>query len=195
MSKSQRGMSLLLDQACKEARSGNSDIQNQVKSIGNKFLNAVEIGAQEAAYLLLQFPITRSSSNIVFLNTSPPDERTFLLKSKEDLQQMDPDDTDIECGHIIKRYSERPHILKGYCRAVFAFKINLIFPKHIQDPYADCYEDAPFHMNNDSIDEVEFLPGHQTINVTLKSGIQIKSCATPKIIRFVNYNQKTGLEK
>lgn len=61
MSKSQRGMSLLLDQACKGAREGNLDIRNQVRVIGNKFVNAVEVSAQEAAYLLLQLPITRFS--------------------------------------------------------------------------------------------------------------------------------------
>ncbi|KAJ8048298.1 ATP-dependent DNA helicase PIF1 [Holothuria leucospilota] len=194
MSKSQRGMSLLLDQACKEAKNGNSDIQNQVKSIGNKFLNAVEVSAQEAAYLLLQLPITRSSRNVIFINTSPPDERTFLLKSKEDLEQMDPDDTDIECGNIIKRYSQRPHLLEQYCLADYASKINIIYPKEIQDPYDDCYEDDPFHMKNESQDEAQFLSGQETVNVTLKSGVQIKSCSTPKIIRFVNYNQKTDPE-
>ncbi|KAJ8023489.1 hypothetical protein HOLleu_35946 [Holothuria leucospilota] len=138
MSKSQRGTSLLLDQACKEPRAGNSDIQNQVRTIGNKFLNAVEVSAQEAAYLLLQLPITRSSS-------------------KENLQQMDPNDTDIESGNIIKRYAVRPHILKGYCLADYASKITMIYPKDIQDPYDDCYEDDPSQMNDGSRDEASLL--------------------------------------
>ena len=43
--KGQRGMSALLDQACKEARLGNSDLKKQVRHMGNKFLNAVEISA------------------------------------------------------------------------------------------------------------------------------------------------------
>jgi hypothetical protein len=57
ITKGQRGMSKLLENACKEAKSGNKDLINQVRHIGNKFLNAVEISAQEAVYLTLQLPL------------------------------------------------------------------------------------------------------------------------------------------
>ena len=46
-------MSKLLRKASEEASSGNKDIINKVRHIGNKFLNAVEISAQEAVYLVL----------------------------------------------------------------------------------------------------------------------------------------------
>ena len=46
-------MSKLLRKASEEASSGNKDIINKVRYIGNKFLNAVEISAQEAVYLFL----------------------------------------------------------------------------------------------------------------------------------------------
>ena len=45
ISKAQKGMSELLRQACTEARKGNSSIKQQVRDIGNKFLNSVEISA------------------------------------------------------------------------------------------------------------------------------------------------------
>ena len=44
ISKSQRGMSDLLNRAAKEAREGNLDIR-QVRHIENHFLNSVEVGA------------------------------------------------------------------------------------------------------------------------------------------------------
>ena len=50
ISKAQKGMSELLRTACEEARRDNSCIKQQVKDIGNKFLNSVEISAQEAVY-------------------------------------------------------------------------------------------------------------------------------------------------
>ena len=53
ITKGQRGMSKLLRKASEEASSGNKDIINKVRHIGNKFLNAVEISAQEAVYLVL----------------------------------------------------------------------------------------------------------------------------------------------
>ena len=48
ISKAQKGMSELLRTACEEAKRGNSSIKQQVRDIGNRFLNNVEISAQEA---------------------------------------------------------------------------------------------------------------------------------------------------
>ena len=61
ISKAQKGMSELLRQASAEARKGNSNIKQQVRDIGNKFLNSVEISAQEAVYIVLQLPMKKSS--------------------------------------------------------------------------------------------------------------------------------------
>ena len=52
ISKAQKGMSELLRKACAEAKEGNSSIKQQVRDIGNKFLNSVEISAQEAVCIL-----------------------------------------------------------------------------------------------------------------------------------------------
>lgn len=81
ISKAQKGLSELLRKACDEARKGNSSIKQQVRDIGNKFLNSVEISAQEAVYIVLQLPMRRSSRDVIFINTSPPEERVELLKS------------------------------------------------------------------------------------------------------------------
>ena len=59
ISKSQGGMSELLRTACEEARQGNTSVKQQVRDIGHKSLNSVEISAQEAAYIAFQLP-TRS---------------------------------------------------------------------------------------------------------------------------------------
>jgi hypothetical protein len=45
ISKAQKGMSELLRRACAEAKEGNANIKQQVRDIGNKFLNSVEISA------------------------------------------------------------------------------------------------------------------------------------------------------
>lgn len=77
ISKSQRGMSNLLHEACEEARNGNMSLKQQVRQIGNNFLTHVEISAQEAAYLILQMPLRNSSRSVVFVNTNEPGQRTF----------------------------------------------------------------------------------------------------------------------
>lgn len=74
ISKGQRGMSNLLRHACEEARQNDSDIRQQVRRIGNKFLSHVEIGAQEAVYLVLQIPLRHTSRSVTFINTAPVDE-------------------------------------------------------------------------------------------------------------------------
>ena len=48
ISKAQKGMSQLLQRACDETRDGNSSLKQQVRDIGNRFVNSVEISAQEA---------------------------------------------------------------------------------------------------------------------------------------------------
>ena len=125
MSKAQRGMSVLISEACKEARHGNMDLRRQVRHIGKKFLNSVEVSAQEACYLLLQLPLTKSTRDVVFINTSTPEERTFLLKSKEALEKLPPDSTNIEADNIIKRYSKRPKALENWCLADYVSQLEV----------------------------------------------------------------------
>ena len=102
----------------KEAKSGNKELVNQVRHIGNKFLNAVEISAQEAVYLVLQMPL--------LINTSIPDDRGFLFKPIEKLQDMPDNSDDIESDNVIKRHQRRPNKLKNLCLADFVAWYNCI---------------------------------------------------------------------
>ena len=47
ISKAQKGMSELLRKACTEAKEGNSNVKQQLREIGNKFINCVEISAED----------------------------------------------------------------------------------------------------------------------------------------------------
>ena len=49
----------LLCRAVAEAKERNTNIKQQVRNIGNKFLNSVEISAQEAVFLVLQLPMRK----------------------------------------------------------------------------------------------------------------------------------------
>ena len=117
-------MSKLLRKACEEAKEGNMNIVNRVRHIGNKFLNAVEISAQEAVYLVLQMPLRRSSREFQFINTSDPDERTFLLKSMDKIKKLPDNSIDIESDNVIKRYQRRPKKLENVCLADFVAWYN-----------------------------------------------------------------------
>ena len=95
-------MSAKLDAAAKEARKGNFDLKKQVRHTGNIFTNSVEVSAQEAVYLDLQIPLTKCTGDIVFINTSTPEERVFLLKPKSVLDELPAETTDIESSNVIQ---------------------------------------------------------------------------------------------
>ena len=120
MMKSQRGMSVLLQTAAKEAKRGNVKLRDKLRLISNKFLNHCEISAQEAIYLLLQLPLTQSSRDVIFVNTSPPEKRVEIIKPISQLKQLPDDSTEVTCPGLIGRYAERPIQLEKLCLAEFA---------------------------------------------------------------------------
>ena len=120
ISKAQKGMSDLLRTACEEARRGNSSIKQQVRDIGNRFLNNVEISAQEAVYIVLQFPMRISSRQVVFVNTSPPEDRVQLLKPLQEINDMEDDSDEVYASGLIRRYIKRPAKLENLSLADWA---------------------------------------------------------------------------
>ena len=120
ISKAQKGMSELLRKACAEAKEGNANVKQQVRDIGNKFLNSVEISAQEAVYIILQLPMRKSSREVIFINTTPPEERVQLLKPINEIEQMPDESEEIHSGGLLKRYIERPASLQNVTLADWA---------------------------------------------------------------------------
>ena len=168
VTKGQKGMSVQMEHACSGAKRGNMDLKESVRHMGNVFLNAVETGQEEAAFLLLQLPMTFMSS--VFINTSPKNERTFLVKSKKVLEQMDPDSTDIQVTGLIARYSQRPHAMENYCLADFASKVNI------------CKNGSAESLNAKSV------------ICKSEDGTVYKTRKRDRIIHYVNYNKTNHRE-
>lgn len=131
ISKSQRGMSNLMHEACQEARNGNKSIQQQVRHIGNKFLTHVEICAKEIVYIVLQLSMRYSTRSFVFINTAPIETRTFLLKPYEVPSEMPENSTDIQSDNILARYQRRPRLLNNCCLADFVSHYDVVFPKKL----------------------------------------------------------------
>ena len=120
ISKAQKGMSQLLQRASDEAREGNSSIKQQVRDIGNKFLNSEEISAQEAVYIVLQIPMRKSSREVIFIPTAPPDERVQLLKPRNEIDEMEDDSEEIHSKGLLIRYIQRPACLENVTLADWA---------------------------------------------------------------------------
>ena len=107
------------DRLLPKRRKGNCSIKQQVRDIGSKFVNNVEISAQEAVYIVLQLPMRKASRQVIFINTSPPEERVELLKPLDDIKDMEDDCEDIYTNGLIKRYTmqtsnvEKSHLQTG----------------------------------------------------------------------------------
>ena len=199
ISKSQRGMSAQLDAAAKEARKGNLDLKKQVRHIGNVFSNCVEVSAQEAVYLDLQIPLTKCTRDIVFINTSVPEERIFLLKPKAALDELPAESTDVESDNVIQRYSKRPKQLSKFCLADYVSKVDIIYPKGNKVPEKvndknddDRGDSSSSNESEDSLDD-DNSQGSDLLYKT-KNGIKYKKRKVPRIIRYVKYNKKKDPE-
>ena len=83
-------------------------------------VNHVEISAQESVYLILQLAITKSSRATIFVNTSPPEERVYLLKSMDSILQLEDESEEVTATGLIHRYAERPQNMSAVTLAEYA---------------------------------------------------------------------------
>ena len=194
-------MSRLLERASEEAKSGNKDITNRIRHIGNKFLNAVEISAQEAVYLVLQMPWRRSSRDFQFINTSPVDERAFLLKKIDKLKELPDNSTDIESDNIIKRYQRRPKQLEKLRLANFVAWFNCVKDENAENDSKR--NDPAFTSIDDFLPETNFAENtdddpnsNNTLGIecqeneyNLKGGMKLVKRKKSKIICSVRYHK------
>ena len=197
ITKGQRGMSRLLEEAKEEVKSGNRDITQKVRHIGNKFLNAVEISTQEAAHLVLQIPMRRSTRDFQFMNNSHPDERTFLLKKLDKIKELPDNSCDIESDNIIERYQRRPKQLENICLADFVVWFNCVKDNDSDTVYGDKFyigsddfmpeafydvntnDDDPYNMDEQKSEQQE---------LKMKGGMKLVKSTKPKIIRSVRFH-------
>ena len=152
IAKSQRGMSNLLYNACKEAKRGNLDLKKQVYMIGNKFLNHVEVSAQEAVYYILQQQLYKASRDVVFVNTAPQEERVVMLKSHRIIKGLPNDSIDVEAAGLITHYSQRPECLEDMVLADYCSKYRR---ERSRGKSTVCNNEDDVEKNDDD-DDVEF---------------------------------------
>ena len=209
ITKGQRGMSRLLEKATEEVKTGNKDIAQslRLRHIGKKILNAVEISAQEAACLVLQMPVRRSTRDFQFINTSHPDERAFLLKKLDKIKELPDNSCDIESDNIIKRYQRRPKQLENICLADFVVWFNCVRDKESDTDFVDnlnmgsndfipetlfdvnTTDDEPYNMDN-NVDEEQ----SETQQLKLRGGMKLVKRKKPKIIRSIRFHKSKDPE-
>lgn len=107
INKVDKGLSSLLERIYRESRENNESVKQMLRERCSTYYNNSEISAQEAIYNLLSLRMTESSDSCIFINTLPPEERTYMLKSTIELQQLDENSVDCFLPNLIDHYAER----------------------------------------------------------------------------------------
>lgn len=178
----------------KKPNKKDSDIRQQVRRIGNQFLSHVEIGAQEAAYLVLQMPLRKSSREVVFIDTNELNNRTVLLKPYSSLKDMPESSTNVESDNALKRYKRRPKQMSKYCYADFVTWFDTSLEKCkkqvencegelLEEDYSHDLEDDILASAESNEDTDSFSHNEQTL-FEFRDGTIMKKRKKQKVLRY-----------
>ena len=195
ISKAQKGMSQLLQRACDEAREGNSSIKQRVRDIGNKFLNSVEICAQEVVYIVLQLPMRKSSREVIFIPTAPSEERVQLLKPMNEIEELDDDSQEVHASGLWNRYMQRSPSLENISLADWAAYYDSCQKPFTKKSRATDIDNLPLEtLDNDENNDNELVECVKEVTNTGKQ-VKPKKRLKPRIIRSVWFNVESHPEK
>ena len=143
--------------------------------------------------------MTKCTRDIVFINTSIPEERIFLLKPKAVLDELPAESTDVQSENVIQKYSKRPMQLGKLCLADYVSKVDVTYPKgnKFSEKVDDTNDDDSFvNSSGDESDDSFDDNNSQSSNLLFeaKNGTQYKKRKVQRIIRYVRYNRKRDPE-
>ncbi|XP_058974718.1 uncharacterized protein LOC131800881 [Musca domestica] len=176
----------LMQEAMAEVRDGNYSVKDRLQHIGNKFISASEVSAQEASYNILGMNLSQCSSAEVFINTFAPEKRVRMIKSKQELQNLERDSTNIFKANILDHYIQRPDIFENMCLAYFGAYYS--FSRQLKKSRHQEEEDDFFENDDTNLDQVG-----APIRLKNNSGYVYKRKA-PAIIRFPSFKLETNKE-
>ena len=117
VSKGERSVMRIVEEAKKEARQGNVEPIAELRKLGNAYLTNREISVMEAITRAYGFPLTETPTTVVYLPVDPLGNR--ITKPLSTLQNLSENDS-IFASNIIDYYLSRPEDLQDYCLADFA---------------------------------------------------------------------------
>ena len=80
MTKVDKSMTSAFRRIHKEHERSHIDAIKMICTLGNALLNIQQISSQQVVHIALSLPLTCSSRKCVFINTSPLEKCTFVLK-------------------------------------------------------------------------------------------------------------------
>jgi hypothetical protein len=112
MTKVDKSMTSVFRRIRREHEKSHIDAMQMICTLGNTLLNLQQMSTQQAVHIALSLPLNCSSRKCVFINTSPLDKYTFMLKPPSFLEQEPDNSEDMICHSIIDYYLQRPSPIK-----------------------------------------------------------------------------------
>ena len=130
----------------------------------------------------------KSSRQVIFINTSPPEQRVKLLKPINDIQEMEDDSEEIYTGGLLKRYTKRPLSLEHVTLADWAAWYDSSGKPYVKKSYQVDIDNLPVETaigeeNHDDYDERSCEPQKN------------KKRSKARIIRSVCFNKQVDPER
>jgi len=136
LSKSEDESTEAMKQAAKEAYENGKTIQERMKLISKAYRTQREMSIQEAVSIVLpEIWLRKTSPGVIFANSNLPENRCRILKSEEDISNMEEGETDIFKKNMLERYMNRPD--RNFKKGKYAALDNLCYAQFLANYYLD----------------------------------------------------------
>ena len=184
--------------AAKEARTNNLSVAEGLRKIGAAFLSTREVSSQECVYRCMpELWLRKIFPGTVFVSTDLPEKRVRVTKSKQELEDLDDDSTDIFKSNIIERYSIRPDsisVVDKLCLAEFAAYYYKDYRKEsdeTNDAQPNVLTDEVIHTQHSILQNIS-LPSQITLMNTKE---KMKCRKVKAVIRYHTPNKTKEPER
>ena len=136
LSKSEDESTEAMKQAAKEAYESGKTIQEKMKLISKAYRTQREMSIQEAVSIVLpEIWLRKTSPGVIFANSNLPENRYRILKSEEEISNMEEGETDIFKKNMLERYMNRPD--HNFRKGRYAALENLCYAQFLANYYLD----------------------------------------------------------
>ncbi|XP_052133445.1 uncharacterized protein LOC113205714 [Frankliniella occidentalis] len=119
ITKGEKSHSQLHNEITRLRREQGFDDRTLMRMLSSQTLRAKETSAQEAAWVLMKFPLCETSRKCTFIDTSPQEERVHCPKPAKELDALPVGSTDLWYPDVFDIYSRRPDELEHVTLAQF----------------------------------------------------------------------------
>jgi hypothetical protein len=108
ITKGPHGISELMKKLMEEAKTNDMNVSQYIIKKANLFFNRREVCLYQACCVVLDLPMRLCTRKFVYLPTCEMKDRVYMVKRKDVLLELEPDDKNILCKNELHKYSCRP---------------------------------------------------------------------------------------